>query len=114
MKVAADDYECECDLRMIGEIQAVISSYLSAVDDEAPGLVQGLYLIGSVALGDYQPGHSDIDVVMITADRVSDDQIGALARAHERLRRAHSRPHFDGPYLTWDDLRGPPEAAGES
>lgn len=111
MQAAVVDYGA---MRLTDEVQAVVGSYLSAVDEEAPGLVQGLYLIGSVALDDYRPGRSDIDVVMITAGQVSDDQIGALARAHERLRRAHRRPYFDGPYLTWDDLGRPPEAAGES
>jgi hypothetical protein len=99
---------------MNDEIQAVVGTYLSAVDDEAPGLVTGLYLIGSAALGDYRIGRSDIDVVMITENRVRAEQVAALAAAHARLRRAHPRPHFDGPYLTWDDLRRPPEAAAES
>jgi uncharacterized protein (DUF952 family) len=34
----------------------------------------GVYFIGSVALGDYVPGHSDIDMVAVTDRAVSDDE----------------------------------------
>ncbi len=96
------------------EVSTVVRDYLSAVDAEAPGLVQGLYLIGSVALGDHRPGHSDIDMVAVTAGPVDAAATDALARAHRCLREAHPLPHFDGPYVTWDALTRPPERAADA
>jgi len=36
-------------------VREVIAAYLALVDCDAPGLVQGLYLTGSVALSDFRP-----------------------------------------------------------
>lgn len=83
-------------------------AYLSAVDAEAPGLVDGLYLLGSVALGEFRPGTSDIDYLAITAAPLDRAALAALARAHRRARLRHPRPHFDGRYVRWRDLASDP------
>jgi len=101
------------DLPVSDEVTTVITRYLSEVDSEAPGLVEGLYLVGSTAFGDYRPGQSDIDVVAVTAAPVDDDKhLSALARAHESLRSALPHPNLDGPYVTWEDLTQAPDLAG--
>ena len=55
-------------MRLHDRVQAVVDAYLEAVDDEAPGLVEGLYLTGSIALGEFRPDTSDIDFVAVTAN----------------------------------------------
>lgn len=89
-------------------VAETVSAYLAAVDAEAPGLVEGLYLVGSVALGDFRPGASDLDYLAVTADRPGPAAVAALARAHHRLRQARPRPYFDGAYVTWADLARDP------
>ena len=89
-------------------VRHVASTFLDAVDDEAPGLVEGLYLTGSVALGDFRLRESDVDFVAVVAARPDAASIAALSRAHARLRARWRRPYFDGIHVTWDDLeRGP-------
>ena len=78
-----------------------MDDYLSLVDARLPGLVEGLYLVGSVALHDFQPRASDIDFVALTT--TSPDLVG-LAEVHATLARRHRRPHFDGRYLVPSDL----------
>ncbi|MFS1304060.1 nucleotidyltransferase domain-containing protein [Streptosporangium longisporum] len=92
--------------------EEVVTAYLRAVDDEAPGLVEGLYLEGSVALGDFRPRTSDIDFVAVTATPPEGAATAALERVHERLLAHRPRPFFDGVYLTWDDLRRGPDITG--
>jgi len=92
-------------------VRDVARVYLDAVDTDAPGLIEGLYLVGSIALGDFRPRTSDIDYVAVTAKRPDLAQIGALARAHARVRRRWSRPFFDGTYVTWEDLPLEPNRA---
>ncbi|MGV2384081.1 MAG UNVERIFIED_CONTAM: DNA polymerase subunit beta, partial [Thermobifida fusca] len=36
-------------------VRTVAEAFLRDVDNELPGLVEGLYLTGSVALGDFRP-----------------------------------------------------------
>ena len=38
-------------------VEDVVRSYLALVDAEADGLVEGLYLEGSVTLGRFSPSH---------------------------------------------------------
>lgn len=88
-----------------GEGARMCAAYLELADRHAPGLVEGLYLQGSIALGDYRPGVSDIDFVAVTG-RTPD--ITTVRAIHDDLRRRHRRPHFDGLYVGWDDLRRDP------
>ncbi len=88
--------------------QTVVDRYLAAAHDAAPGLVEGLYLVGSVALDDFHPDQSDIDFVAVTAERPSPAARKALARVHARLRERRRRLFFDGIYVTWADLAADP------
>lgn len=98
--------------RLPSTVDAVVDAYLQVIDADAPGLVEGLYLTGSVALGDFRPRTSDIDFVAVTASRPDAGAHAALARAHSRLRNVWPRPYFDGAYVTWDDLARDLAAAG--
>jgi len=92
-------------------VRAVTGDYLALVDAEVPGLVEGLYLTGSVALDDFHPSHSDIDFVAVTARKPGPEDLAGLRRAHARLVAKHKRPHFDGAYVTWAELAADAENA---
>lgn len=79
--------------------------YLSAVDQALPGFVEMLYLTGSVALGAYQPGRSDIDALIVTSRPPGPADLEALAAVHAAM---PALPHFDGVYLDRDTLREQP------
>jgi hypothetical protein len=46
----------------------IAARHLALADRRVPRLVEGLYLQGSVALGDCRPGVSDIDFVAVTRE----------------------------------------------
>jgi hypothetical protein len=73
-------------------IDETIRTYLDAVDAKLPGYVRGLYVIGSFALGDWQPGASDIDTVILTSGPAEE---AVLAEIHAGMPAA---PSFDGFY----------------
>ncbi len=78
----------------------LVDAYLETIDAEAPGFVRGLYLAGSVALGDIKLHESDIDFVAVSEVRPDAEMVGALQRVHTQLHIRHPRPHFDGVYVT--------------
>jgi hypothetical protein len=86
-------------------VDETCAAYLQLADRHAPGLVRGLYLQGSIALGDYQPGVSDIDFVAVVSGK---PDIRALEAVHAELRRTHGGTPFDGLYLEADELRRDP------
>ena len=49
-----------------------LATWLDAHDEVAPGVVEGLYVVGSAVLGDWT-SHSDIDVVVVRPDSIGDD-----------------------------------------
>src|ERR671926_451105 len=89
-------------------VQSVVDAYLDAVDEEMPGLIEGLYLVGSVALQDFRPHRSDVDFVAVMSRRPDAASLAALALIHARLQKRWRRPFFDGIYVTRDDLASDP------
>jgi hypothetical protein len=93
-----------------GRAAELTDFFLSEVDTLAPGLVQGLYLVGSVALGDFQAHSSDVDFVAVSEERANETEVQGLARAHEAVRSRYLGLNFDGPHLAWPDLAAGPQA----
>ncbi|WP_026119838.1 nucleotidyltransferase domain-containing protein [Nocardiopsis ganjiahuensis] len=92
-------------------VQTLTQAFLANADQEAPGLVQGLYLTGSVALGDFRPHTSDVDFVVVTGRRSGED-VDALRRIHSRTRNQVPHPQFNGVHVTWDELNQDPGDCG--
>lgn len=89
------------------EVWLVCDTYLSMVDEELPGLVEGLYLHGSLGFGEWHAGRSDVDFVAVTADRPDEATVARLRDVHDRLGETFPTPAYDGFYCTWDDLAAP-------
>jgi Nucleotidyltransferase domain len=90
------------------DVATALGTYLDVVDSVMPGFVEGLYVVGSYALDDWQPGRSDIDIVAVTAEPATDEDFGSLRTAHALLTERQPLPHIDGPYLAWGDLIAAP------
>jgi hypothetical protein len=78
------------------EVSELVGRHLRELDEAMPGLIEGLYLTGSVALGDYRPGASDIDFLAVTSRLMFADELAAVAAVHEMM---PASPHYDGVYL---------------
>lgn len=90
------------------DVATALGTYLEVMDSTAPGLIEGLYIVGSYALDDWHPGRSDIDIVAVLAEPATDDDFGTLRTAHAILGEQQSLPNIDGPYLAWGDLIAAP------
>jgi hypothetical protein len=97
-------------MRIPQDVASVTDAFLSSADKRAPGLIEGLYLHGSLAFGEYFPGASDVDFVAVLSARPDDAQVAGLAAAHWDVQAAFTRPRFDGVHLVDADLRKPPDA----
>jgi hypothetical protein len=102
------------------DVRRTVDRYLGVADRLLPDRITGFYLVGSVALGAYRPGRSDIDFVAVL------DGDGHLSATDlRRLRLVHvasglrtgpaalRRGHFafpgtcNGVFVREDDLRRP-------
>ncbi len=98
--------------RLHPEAMARVGRYLEIADLSLPSRVEGLYLVGSCALGDYQPGRSDVDFVAVIASPFSAAELDAAEAAHRGLDGESRRPWFSGVYVTWEGLASDPRASG--
>lgn len=96
---------------MPADVRRVVTRYLQRVDESLRDRIEGLYLVGSLALDDYQAGQSDIDFVAVTADPLTAGEMDRLEAVHQALLTEVGRPWFDGIYVTWSDLEHNPEEA---
>jgi len=87
-------------------VQPVLNEYISLVNDALPGLLTGLYLHGSLALGAYDPGLSDIDFIAITSRHCTPGDIDALRVVHRTLIERYPQAQLEGSYLQWHYLGG--------
>ncbi len=67
----------------------------------------GFYLGGSLGLGDFDPGSSDIDFLVVTEEPVSDAVLPELHHMHDRIRTTgmHWAQHLEGSYIPRGSLR---------
>ncbi len=66
-----------------------------------------LYLGGSLALGDFDPQHSDIDFAVTTRDELPPEMVAALEQMHARLWASGTRwaQKLDGSYVPQQVIR---------
>ncbi len=69
---------------MIQAIQKVSDAIASVMD----GRIHGIWLYGSVVLGDFRPGWSDIDIIALTRGNISEAQSGHLLTLRQSLLKA--------------------------
>lgn len=90
--------------------QQQVGEFLRLANAWLPGVVQGLYLVSSIALDDFHLGVSDVDFVAV-AEPLDEATLDVLERIHRRLSADADWPSFDGVYVRWEHLRGPTELA---
>jgi len=85
-----------------------VRAYLDAADERVPGLVTGVYGYGSLALDDWRPGVSDVDLLIITSRPCSAADLDALESAHTAI---PASPPLDVVYVpaSWLELSPLPD-----
>jgi hypothetical protein len=92
-------------------VRRVTAHYLSLADARLPGVVEGLYLGGSLGFGEWYDGRSDVDFIAVTRTRPDAPTVAQLHAIHDEVGAAFPRPFLSGSYVTWADLaRSPAEA----
>jgi hypothetical protein len=84
--------------------QQALSEYIAMVHAALPGLLEGVYIHGSVALQAYTPGLSDIDFISITSRRCTGADIDTLRALHHTLVQRYPQVQLEGGYLLTQDV----------
>ena len=85
-------------------VQLVLNEYIGLINDALPDVLVGVYLHGSLALGAFELGLSDIDFITITSRRCSTADIDTLRAIHQWLSQQYPDIPLEGSYLQWRDV----------
>lgn len=91
-------------------VAARLARYRALMERHGSVPLDGLYLVGSIALDDFQPGWSDIDFIAVTAEPLSSNALDVIETVHRTLAREPG-PALDGFYLDRSRLGLPPDPA---
>jgi hypothetical protein len=82
----------------------VMDDYRAFMEADLPGFLSGLYIQGSIALGAFNPGQSDIDFVAVISRRATEDDIARLTAVHQKVATLYPTMPLEGSYLQPADL----------
>jgi len=85
-------------------VQPTLERYISSVEQQLPGLIQGFYIVGSIALDGFNERFSDIDFVALLSHTASDAELESLAAIHKGIEKEFPRWKLSGGYLQITDL----------
>ncbi len=83
----------------------VVNEHIAAVEAGLPGLLDSYHLYGSISLGAYQDGRSDLDFFAILNRQACQSDIEALTEIHAALHNQFRKPILDGFYIPKDELK---------
>jgi hypothetical protein len=95
------------------EVNTALREVLASVQAILGPRLRGMYLVGSLAVGDFNPGSSDLDIIVVADDALSEDRIAALRDFHLRFEGSDSpwATRLEAVYIPQDDLRSPATAS---
>lgn len=88
------------------EINSLLDEFLQRVTPILTGQLVGFYIDGSLALGDFDPAHSDVDFLVATRDTLQEAVVSELDAMHWTLTNSH-RPfatELEGSYIPIEAL----------
>jgi Aminoglycoside adenylyltransferase, C-terminal domain/Nucleotidyltransferase domain len=89
------------------DVNLEVYDLLTGIHAVLGGQFTGMYLVGSLALGDFRPRESDLDLVIVTAGALSDERVVALRDLHQRFDHSASvwSARVDAVYIPQEALR---------
>jgi hypothetical protein len=90
--------------RLPQPVQPILEQYKASIQQERPGLVKGMYIVGSIAFGGFNEKFSDIDFVTVTSRKAGPEELATLASLHAEIEKDHPRWKLSGNYLQEDVL----------
>ncbi len=90
-----------------GEVNTILLRLLASVQPILRERLIGMYLYGSLSLGDFDPESSDVDFLIVTTEEIAGETLTALRDTHSSL-AASGLPyadHLEGSYISRSAVR---------
>lgn len=85
-------------------INGILDELIEEIEPALPGFLQDFYIYGSLSLGAFQNGFSDIDFIALINQHPKDDELKKLKDIHKNMQRKFSHTILDGYYLVKEEI----------
>jgi Domain of unknown function (DUF4111) len=85
-------------------VKPILEAYITAIERELPGFMVACYLHGSIALGAFIAGDSDIDFVTFVSRQCTASGLEHLSEIHQSIEKTYPACPLEGSYLQWSHL----------
>jgi hypothetical protein len=92
------------DPRIPKPVQPILESYVSSANAALPDLIQSVYIVGSIALGEFNERFSDLDFITVLNHKISQVEFEKLRDIHKAMTKIHPSWKMSGGYLQVSDL----------
>lgn len=92
------------DQRIPDPIRPIFEIYTTRFHEQFPDLLISFYIVGSIALGEFNEYFSDIDFITVLSQRIIPAEFEKLQRLHREIEQSYPRWKMSGNYIQTDDL----------
>ena len=90
-----------------------LESYIFQVNQQLPGFLEAFYIVGSIALDEFNPHFSDVDFIAVTSHLATEEEIKTLLEIHQKVERSFPHWKLSGVYLLSFDIGKQSREIGE-
>jgi hypothetical protein len=90
-----------------------LESYIFQVNQQLPGFLDAFYIVGSIALDEFNPHFSDVDFIAVTSHLATEQESKILYEIHQKVETTYPHWKLSGVYLLSDDLGKQSREIGE-
>jgi hypothetical protein len=90
--------------RLPKPIHLIIEKYIQLTENRLAGLIGGFYIVGSIALDEFNERLSDIDFVAVLNRKAAFSEIEELRKIHQFIEKTYPRWKMSGSYVQASDL----------
>ena len=84
--------------------QLVLDEYFQQLEQKFPILIESFYLYGSISLGAFKDGFSDIDFIAIIKGKLTESELKMLKEIHKSIQSKFPETILDGFYIIKEDF----------
>ncbi len=92
------------DPRIPEAVHPIIKNYVLLTEKRLVGLISASYIVGSIALGEFNEHFSDIDFVTVLNRRATAVEIEYLRKIHRTIEKNYPQWRMSGSYIQSSDL----------
>jgi hypothetical protein len=86
------------------KVNEIVEEHIKSIEMVLPKFLEAYYIYGSISLGAFHDGKSDIDFIAVTKRKATETDIDILKKIHRELHKTYNNATLDGMYLRMDDI----------